>query len=159
MIGFKKYFFFILLLFAFACQRQKETRTIPVDDFFKSQNKVAYRLSPDGKNLSYLKLKGADRNIYIEDLKTDQDAPDGWRMALKRMDARGMKLGEPVDDGKYVPLEIANLEPELKQLSDEAQVRSQLMNRLAAVRLWARAITQPTLSPASGAAERFSSSS
>ena len=72
MIGFKKYFFFILVLFAFACQRQKETRTIPVDDFFKSQNKVGYRLSPDGKNLSYLKLKGADRNIYIEDLKTGE---------------------------------------------------------------------------------------
>ncbi|RQU33437.1 hypothetical protein DF142_30555 [Burkholderia cenocepacia] len=96
---------------------------------------------------------------HIEDIKTAQDVPDGWRMALKRMDARGMKLGEPVDNGKYVPLEIANLEPELKQVSDEAQSRSQLMNRLAAVRLWAGAVTQPTLSSASGAADRFSSSS
>lgn len=96
---------------------------------------------------------------HIEDIKTAQDVPDGWRMALKRMDARGMKLGEPVDDGKYVPLEIANLEPALKQVSDEAQSKSQLMNRLAAVRLWAGAVTQPTLSSASGAADRFSSSS
>jgi transposase len=45
----------------------------------------------------------------IEDLKNAQDVSDGWRMGLKRMDARGMKLGEPVDDGKYVPLEITNL--------------------------------------------------
>jgi hypothetical protein len=96
---------------------------------------------------------------HIEDLKTAQDVPDGWRMGLKRMDVRGMKLGEPVDDGKYVPLEIANLEPELKQVSDEAHSRSQLMNRLAAVRLWAGAVTQPMLTSAPGAANRFSSSS
>ncbi|MCE1184840.1 MAG: hypothetical protein LWW92_04435 [Rhodocyclales bacterium] len=96
---------------------------------------------------------------HTEDLKTAQDVPDGWRMGLKRMDVRGMKLGEPVDGGKYVPLEIANLEPELKQVSDEAHSRSQLMNRLAAVQLWVGAITQPTLSSASGAADHFSSSS
>lgn len=96
---------------------------------------------------------------HIEDLKNAQDVPDGWRMGLKRMDARGMKLGEPVDDGKYVPLVIANLEPELKQVSDEAQSRSQLMNRLAAVRLWARAISQPTLTSSPEAASQFSSSS
>jgi hypothetical protein len=96
---------------------------------------------------------------HIEDLNGAKDVPDGWRMGLKRMDARGMKFGEPVDDGKYVPLEIANLEPELKQVSDEAQSRSQLLNRLAALRLWAGAITQPTLTSAPEAADRFSSSS
>ncbi len=96
---------------------------------------------------------------HIEDLKNAQDVPNGWRMGLRRMDARGMKLGEPVDDGKYFPLEIANLEPELQQVSDEAQSQSQIMNRLAAVRLWAGAITQPTLTSAPGAADRFSSPS
>lgn len=70
-----------------------------------------------------------------------------------------MKLGEPVGDGKFVPLEIANLEPELKQVSDQAEARSQLMNRLAAVQLWATAVTQPTLTSSTGAADRFSSSS
>nr|WP_295376237.1 hypothetical protein [Pseudoxanthomonas sp.] len=96
---------------------------------------------------------------HIEGLKHAEDAPDGWRMGLKRMDARGMKLGEPVGDGKLVPLEIANLEPELKQVSDQAESRSQLMNRLAAVRLWAGAVTQPTITSSPGAADRFSSSS
>lgn len=96
---------------------------------------------------------------HIEDLKHAKDVPDGWRMGLKRMDARGMKLGEPVGDGKLVPLEIANLEPELKQVSDQAESRSQLMNRLATVRLWAGAVTQPTLTSSPGAADRFSSSS
>ncbi|WP_372383460.1 hypothetical protein ACCQ12_09520 [Xanthomonas sp. NCPPB 1068] len=96
---------------------------------------------------------------HIEDLKYAQDVPDGWRMGLKRMDARGMKFGEPVGDGKFVPLEIANLEPDLKQVSDQAESRSQLMNRLAAVRLWAGTVTQPTLPSSQGAVDRFSSSS
>lgn len=96
---------------------------------------------------------------HIEDLKHVKDVPFGWRMGLKRMDARCMKLGEPVGDGKFVQLEIANLEPELKQVSDQAEARSQLMNRLAAVQLWATAVTQPTLTSSTGAADRFSSSS
>lgn len=70
MIGFKGYFFFVLVALSIACQQQKEARIIPVDDFFKSQGKVGYRLSPDGKKLSYLKLQGDDRNIYIEDIET-----------------------------------------------------------------------------------------
>lgn len=70
MIRFKKYFFLVLVLFSFACQQQKESRIIPVDDFFKSQNRVGYRLSPDGKKLSYLKSEGPNRNIYIEDIES-----------------------------------------------------------------------------------------
>lgn len=70
MTGFKRFFFLILALFTFACQRRAELRTIPVNDFFKSQDKIGYRLSPDGKNLSYLRLQGEDRNIYIEDIAT-----------------------------------------------------------------------------------------
>ncbi|SMC65152.1 S9 family peptidase [Pedobacter africanus] len=77
MTGFKRYFkLFCTLSFALffacllpACQQQKETRVIPVDDFFKSQQKIAYRLSPDGKHLSYLKLQGKDQNLYIEDVE------------------------------------------------------------------------------------------
>lgn len=98
-------------------------------------------------------------NKHIEDLKHAEDVPDGWRMGLKRMDARGMKLGDPVGDEKFVPLEIANLEPELKEVSEQAESRSQLINRLAAVRLWAIAVTQPTFTSSPGAADRFSSSS
>lgn len=94
---------------------------------------------------------------HIEDLKGATDVPDGWRIGLKRMDARGMKRGEPVGEERLVPLEIAELEPDLKEVSERAELRSQLMNRLATVRLWAGAITQPTLSSAQGAADRFSS--
>lgn len=96
---------------------------------------------------------------HIEDLKRASDVPDGWRMSLKRMDARGLKLGEPVGGEGLVPLEIAELEPDLKEISDRAELSTRLMSRLATVRLWAAAITQPTLSSAQGAADRFSSPS
>src|SRR5690606_29120691 len=66
---------------------------------------------------------------HLEDLTGATEVPDGWRMALKRIDARGLKLGEPVGDEKLVPLEIASLEPELKQASERAQAGLQLMNR------------------------------
>lgn len=84
MIGFKRCFFLVLVFLASACQRQEEPRTIPVDDFFKSQNKVTYRLSPDGKNLSYLKLQGGDQNIYIEDIATGK-GKDITRLKDKRI--------------------------------------------------------------------------
>lgn len=94
---------------------------------------------------------------HLEDLKGAVEVPDGWRMALKRMDVRGLKLGEPVGDEKLVSLEIASLEPDLKQASERAQAGLQLMNRLAAVRLWARAITERTSIAEPGTPERFSS--
>jgi dipeptidyl aminopeptidase/acylaminoacyl peptidase len=72
MIGLKKYFFLVLLVLAVACQQKEVLRVIPIDDFFKSQDKIAYRLSPDGKSLSYLKLQGKDQNIYIEDIETGE---------------------------------------------------------------------------------------
>lgn len=96
---------------------------------------------------------------HIEELKISQDIPDGWRMSLKRMDARGMRFGEPVGDGQYVSLEIANLEPELKRVSEDAQLRGQLLNRSAAIRLWVGAVNQPLYSSSPGAVDRFRSAS
>ncbi|KVV23129.1 hypothetical protein WK78_22010 [Burkholderia cepacia] len=96
---------------------------------------------------------------HIEALKDAEDVPEGWRMALKRMDARGLRLGEPVGDGKWVTLEIANLEPELQQASDKAQADIQRMNRIAAVRTWAGAVTGRFSTAAPAISERFSSPS
>lgn len=68
MTGLKRYCFLALVLLVLACTQQNGVHVMSVDDFFKSQNKIAYRISPDGKSLSYLKLEGKDRNIYIEDI-------------------------------------------------------------------------------------------
>jgi hypothetical protein len=96
---------------------------------------------------------------HLEALKGAEEVSDGWRMALKRMDARGLRLGEPVGNGKWVPLEIANLEPELQQASDRAEAGMQRMNRIGAVRTWAAAVTGRFSTAAPGTAERFLSPS
>lgn len=96
---------------------------------------------------------------HLETLKSAEKVPDGWRMALKRMDARGLRLGEPFGDGKWVPLEIADLEPELQQASDKAHAGIQRMNRIGAVRTWAAAVTGCFSTAAPVTAERFLSPS
>ena len=53
-----------------SCQRENNSRIIPVNDFFKPQDRMLYRISPDGKRLSYLQLDGDKKNIHIENLET-----------------------------------------------------------------------------------------
>lgn len=92
---------------------------------------------------------------HLETLKGSAEVPDGWRMALKRMDARGLKLGEPKAEGELVPLEIANLEPDLQRASERAQEGMQRMNRLSAIRLWAAAVTGRYATAEPGTSKRF----
>ncbi|MHA4893413.1 S9 family peptidase [Pedobacter sp. PWIIR3] len=70
---YKKYLFICLSLLLLTCGRQDGVKVIPVEDFFKSQEKMAYHISPDGKYLSYLMLEGKDQNLYIEDLNTGEN--------------------------------------------------------------------------------------
>lgn len=57
-------------MLAFSCKQGDRVATIPVNDFFKSQDKATYRLSPDGKSLSYLKLHDKKQNLFIEDIES-----------------------------------------------------------------------------------------
>ena len=98
-------------------------------------------------------------DMHLADVADLAEVPEGWRMTLKRMDARGLKFGNPVGDGRLVPLEVANLEPDLKQVSDRAEARMQLMDRVAALRLWAGAITDRTSIVDPSRAESFKSPS
>lgn len=98
-------------------------------------------------------------DTHLGALKGATNVPDGWRMSLKRMDSRGLTLGEPIGDSKWVPLEIADLEPELKQASDDAEVRMARMNRIFGLRTWAAAITGRFSGAAPATRERFSSAS
>jgi dipeptidyl aminopeptidase/acylaminoacyl peptidase len=70
MTVYKKYFFLLLLPLVFACSQKQEVALMPVDDFFKSQDRTTYRISPDGKNLSYLKQDGKTHNLYVESIET-----------------------------------------------------------------------------------------
>lgn len=96
---------------------------------------------------------------HLEALKGAGEVPDGWRMALKRMDSRGLRLGEVVGDSKWISLEIADLEPELQQASDKAQDRMQRMNRISALRLWTGTVTGRFSASESEVTEKFSSPS
>jgi len=96
---------------------------------------------------------------HLEALKGTDEVSDGWRIGLKRMDARSLQIGEPSGDSKWAPLEIANLEPELQQASDKAQAGMQRINRIGAVRTWAAAVTGRFSTAAPGTVERFSAPS
>lgn len=66
----KKYVWLILVVFLFACDEAGKVSIIPVNDFFKSQDRATYRISPDGKSLSYLKLQDKKQNLFVEDIAT-----------------------------------------------------------------------------------------
>lgn len=66
----KKYIGLILITLLFACKQESTVEVIPVDNFFKSQDKATYRISPDGKSLSYLKLQDNKQNLFVEDLES-----------------------------------------------------------------------------------------
>lgn len=90
-------------------------------------------------------------------LPADLEEAHGWRISLKRMDVRELRFGKPIDGGRGVTLEVANLEPELQQASLIAADRLQWMNRLSAVQLWAAAITRPDMVSDPNRADSFSS--
>lgn len=54
----------------YACKGGKKEQTIPVDNFFRTQDKAYYHVSPDGKSLSYLKLQDKKLDLFIEDIAT-----------------------------------------------------------------------------------------
>ncbi|RZK43512.1 MAG: S9 family peptidase [Pedobacter sp.] len=66
----KKYILLMLVAFSFACKQEQRVNVIPVNNFFKSQDKATYRISPDGKSLSFLKLQDKKQNLFVEDLST-----------------------------------------------------------------------------------------
>jgi len=70
MTGMKRYLWLVLLPLFFACKEQK--KEIPVEDFFKLQEKFGFALSPDGKTLSYFKLENNQQRIVTEDIATGQ---------------------------------------------------------------------------------------
>lgn len=74
MIVKNRYLFFILAALLCACRQQPATRLIPVADFFKSQNRSFYALSPDGSTLSYLELDGQKQNLFVEDLASGKSS-------------------------------------------------------------------------------------
>lgn len=72
MIFAKKFILLGLIAVLFACNEGKKTGLIPVNDFFKSQDRATYRISPDGKSISYLKLQNKKQNLFVENIETGE---------------------------------------------------------------------------------------
>jgi dipeptidyl aminopeptidase/acylaminoacyl peptidase len=67
-------FFLILscIIAFFSCNRNK-VRQIPIIDFFKTPERSFYRISPDGKYVSYLKPFKDKQNIFIQSLANGKE--------------------------------------------------------------------------------------
>ncbi len=62
-----KIFFITILFAAFSCTN-KSAREIPIADFFNIPAKSAFRISPDGHYISYIKNYNGKQNIFIKSL-------------------------------------------------------------------------------------------
>ena len=67
MLGRLKYILFIVFIVSLWSCKEK-VRRIPITDFFKTPEKSSYRISPDGKYVSYLKPYKDKQNLFIQSL-------------------------------------------------------------------------------------------
>jgi dipeptidyl aminopeptidase/acylaminoacyl peptidase len=61
-------FFFVLLTIGFLSTCKHKTEQVPLIDFFKTPQKSFFKLSPDGKYVSYLAPFKDKQNLFIESL-------------------------------------------------------------------------------------------
>ncbi|HVV56600.1 MAG TPA: prolyl oligopeptidase family serine peptidase, partial [Mucilaginibacter sp.] len=66
-----KTIFPLIVIIVFCSCRNHRARLIPISDFFKNPEEVIFRISPDGKYVSYLKSYKGKLNLFIRSL------PDG----------------------------------------------------------------------------------
>ncbi len=64
-----------MLLCALCACKEHEVRQIPINDFFKTPEESVFRLSPDGKYMSYLKPYKGRQNLFIKSLADGQERP------------------------------------------------------------------------------------
>ena len=63
-----RFLFFVSIIGLFTACQQEHVKQIPISDFFKSPEKSFFRLSPDGKYVSYLKPYKGRQNLFIQAL-------------------------------------------------------------------------------------------
>jgi dipeptidyl aminopeptidase/acylaminoacyl peptidase len=130
----KKYIVLLLVALLFACKQGAKVQVIPVNSFFKSQDKGTYRISPDGKSISYLKLHDKKQNLFVEDLATGKSVQLTKLIEKNISFYRWVSNNELIyykekDDGKYqADLFIINKEGENeRQLSVNEKARIRIL--------------------------------
>ncbi len=67
-----KVLLWVLVIFLGACSDGKKARQVPLEDFFKNPAKTSFRISPDGKYISYRQPYKNRMNIYVQTLDGKQ---------------------------------------------------------------------------------------
>jgi dipeptidyl aminopeptidase/acylaminoacyl peptidase len=66
-------YLFILIIFLFGVNfTMAQIRQIPLEDFFRNSERTNYKISPDGKYISYLAPWESRLNIFVQELATDK---------------------------------------------------------------------------------------
>ncbi len=66
----RSFLLFLSITLLWACKSDRTESVIPVNNFFRTQDMAGYRISPDGKSLSYLKLQDKKQNLFVENIET-----------------------------------------------------------------------------------------
>lgn len=66
-------YLFILIIFLFGVNfTMAQIRQIPLEDFFRNSERTNFKISPDGKYVSYLAPWESRLNIFVQELATDK---------------------------------------------------------------------------------------
>ena len=69
----KDFLVLILLVLTLQACNQRAVREIPVSDFFKTPEKSFFKISPDGKYLSYIKTYKDKPNLFVQSLSDGKE--------------------------------------------------------------------------------------
>ncbi|CAN5302770.1 S9 family peptidase [soil metagenome] len=129
-------FIFISAYVALCSCNQPKATLIPVSDFFKTYEKRAFKISPDGKYISYLKPFKDKQNLFIQSLA---DGKEIMATSFTDYSVRGdyfwtyhnqLVFGQDIiasDEFRMYALDIKTLTT--RKILNEGKVRVMLLNR------------------------------
>ena len=130
-----KFLFLVLLLPAFFSCGREEQRQIPIRDFFKTPEKSFFKISPDGKYLSYLKPYKDKQNLFVQSLAdgkermatsfTDNSVKD-YFWTFNNQLVFNQDVTE-MDEFKMYALDVKTLQ--IRTLLSQTKTRIRMLNR------------------------------
>jgi len=126
----------IAVIVALCTCNQHSTPRIPISDFFKIPEKSTFRISPDGKYISFLKAYKGKENLFIQELPggkeqmatsfTDYPVRGDYFWTYKNQIVFSQDLVAN-DELKLFTINASTLK--LKNILDQGKVRISLLNR------------------------------
>jgi dipeptidyl aminopeptidase/acylaminoacyl peptidase len=134
MPGRLRFLFLIFIAFALHSCKEKKANEIPINEFFKTPEKSVFKISPDGKYVSYLKKYNNKQNIFIQSLA------DGKEFMATSYDDYGIhdynwtfanqilfNQDIPGDEHPMYVLDVATLK--IRKVLSEGKVNIRILNR------------------------------